>query len=73
MSDHTPPEAAAGTAPPGDVTIETLTIHTEDGLALEAEIALLIGRRKAIVAQLGELSALAGSSAVDYGDGEPPQ
>ncbi len=40
---------------------------------LEAEIALLIGRRKAIVAQLGELSALAGASAVDYGDGEPPQ
>lgn len=40
---------------------------------LESEIALLIGRRKAIVAQLGELSALAGSSAVDYGDGEPPQ
>ncbi len=40
---------------------------------LEAEIALLIGRRKAIVAQLGELSALAGSTAVDYGDGEPTQ
>ena len=40
---------------------------------LEAEIALLIGRRKAIVAQLGELSTLAGSTAVDYGDGEPTQ
>jgi len=40
---------------------------------LEAEIALLIQRRKAVVAQLGELSALAGSGAVDYGDGEPPQ
>lgn len=41
--------------------------------ALEAEIALLIGRRKAIVAQLGDLSALAGTTAADYGDGEPPQ
>jgi hypothetical protein len=40
---------------------------------LEAEIAILIGRRKAIVAQLGELSALAGTSASEYGDGEPPQ
>lgn len=40
---------------------------------LEAEIAVLIGRRKAIVAQLAELSALAGASATDYGDGEPPQ
>jgi F0F1-type ATP synthase membrane subunit b/b' len=40
---------------------------------LEAEIALLVQRRKAVVAQLGELSALAGSSAVDYGDGEPQQ
>ena len=40
---------------------------------IEAENALLIGRRKAIVAQLGELSALAGSSAADYGDGVPPQ
>ncbi|MGV8909581.1 MAG: DivIVA domain-containing protein [Propionicimonas sp.] len=39
---------------------------------LDAEIALLIGRRKAIVAQLGELSALAGSSAADYGDGVSP-
>jgi DivIVA domain-containing protein len=38
---------------------------------LEAEITLLSGRRKAIVAQLGDLSALAGSTAVDYGDGEP--
>lgn len=45
----------------------------QEKAALEAEIALLVGRRKAIVAQLGELSALAGSSAVDYGDGEPPQ
>lgn len=38
---------------------------------LEADIDHLVGRRKAIVAQLGELSALAGSSAADYGDGEP--
>ncbi|MCC6495187.1 MAG: hypothetical protein IT193_02885, partial [Propionibacteriaceae bacterium] len=41
--------------------------------ALEAEIAGLIGRRKAVVAQLGELSALAGSTATDYGDGDPKQ
>jgi DivIVA domain-containing protein len=40
---------------------------------LEAEVALLTGRRKAIVAQLGELSALADTSAAEYGDGEPPQ
>lgn len=51
----------------------TLEGSQKEKAELEAEIALLIQRRKAVVAQLGELSALAGSSAVDYGDGEPPQ
>lgn len=51
----------------------TLREAEEQKARLEAEIALLIGRRKAIVAQLGELSALAGTSAADYGDGDPDQ
>lgn len=35
---------------------------------LEAKLELLSGRHKAILAQLGELSALAGKSMVEYGD-----
>ena len=52
--------------------VAILNSSEQQKAAQEAEIALLVGRRKAILAQLGELSALAGSSAVEHGDGEPP-
>ncbi|MFZ0529110.1 MAG: hypothetical protein WAL91_01065, partial [Propionicimonas sp.] len=38
---------------------------------IEAEVALLTGRRQAVVDQLGELANLVGVSVEQYGDGEP--
>lgn len=50
-----------------------LRLGEEQKAALEADVELLTARRKAVVAQLGDLSTLAGTTAADYGDGDPSQ